>query len=250
VPGLGAGAAVEVDQRGELARLAADDRHHQRQSQQPCAHERLRRAADADPDRQRVLDRARVDALPDQGRPVPTRPGHLGPVADLQQQLELLAEQGVVVGEVEAEQREGLGEGPAADHEVDPPLRDEVQRRELLEDAHRVRRAQHRHRTAEPDALGAGGRRGEDDRRCGVVVLAAVVLADAEGVQPDSVRKRDLLQEVLHPLRRADHVAGGRVGDGGDEAVDAKMHGPIEAPTPRRPVRSSPRGPAGQHRRR
>ena len=54
VPGLGAGPAVEVDQRGELARLAADDRHHQRQPEQAGPDERFGRAADPDPDRQRV----------------------------------------------------------------------------------------------------------------------------------------------------------------------------------------------------
>ena len=51
------------------------------------AHERLRRTSHADPDRQRVLDRSGVDALADQGRPVPTGPGHLFLVADLQEQL-------------------------------------------------------------------------------------------------------------------------------------------------------------------
>ena len=71
VPGLRARPAVEVDQRRELAGLAADDRHHQRQAEQAGADEGLRRAADADPDRQRVLQRAGVDALPGQRRPVP-----------------------------------------------------------------------------------------------------------------------------------------------------------------------------------
>jgi hypothetical protein len=75
VPGLGAGPAVEVDERRELPRLAADDRDHQRQPEKAGADERLRRPADAHPDRQRVLQRPRVDALAVQRRTVPARPG-------------------------------------------------------------------------------------------------------------------------------------------------------------------------------
>jgi hypothetical protein len=163
-------------------------------------------------------------ALPDHGRPVLPRPGHLGFVADAQQQLELLAEERVIVGEVEAEKREGLGEGAAAHHQVDPAPGDEVEGRELLEHPHRVGSAQHRHSAAEADALRAGSRGREQDCWRGVVVLAAVVLADAEGVEPDPVGECDLLQEVFDALGRPDHVAGGRVGHGGDEAVDAQVH--------------------------
>lgn len=40
-----------------------------------------------------------VDALPDQGRAVVPGPGHLRRVADPQEQVELLGEERVVVGE-------------------------------------------------------------------------------------------------------------------------------------------------------
>ena len=51
MPVLPAGFSVEIDQRPKSARLAADDRHHQRKSERAGARERLRRAADAKPDR-------------------------------------------------------------------------------------------------------------------------------------------------------------------------------------------------------
>ena len=47
--------------------------------------------------------------------------------------------------------------------------------------------------------------RGEEDGRGGVHELVAVVLADAVGVETDLVGAFDLLEQVLHPLDRADH---------------------------------------------
>ena len=61
----------------------------------------------------------------------------------LQQQVELLGEQLVVVVEVVAEQRERLGERPAAGHDLGPAAGDQVDGGELLEHAHGIVRAQH-----------------------------------------------------------------------------------------------------------
>ena len=83
------------------ARLAADDRDHQRQAEEARRGRTTRRPADADPDRQRVLHRPRVDALAGERRPVLARPGDLGSCrGSAEQQVELLGEQRVVVGEV------------------------------------------------------------------------------------------------------------------------------------------------------
>ena len=57
------GAAVQLGERREALRLAADDRERHRQAERAGAHDRLRRAADRDPHGQRVLQRARVHAL-------------------------------------------------------------------------------------------------------------------------------------------------------------------------------------------
>src|SRR5918997_1066255 len=62
VAGLAGGLAVEPGERREALGLAADDRDRQRQAEHRGADHRLRRPADGYPDRQRVLDRARVDA--------------------------------------------------------------------------------------------------------------------------------------------------------------------------------------------
>ena len=211
-PACGAGPAVEIDQRGELARFAADDGHHQRQPEQTRPDERLGCAADPDPDRQRVLRRPRVDALAGERRPMPARPRHVRRVPDLQEQVQLLGEQRVVVREVQAEQREGLGEGAAPDDQVDATFGDQVQRGELLKDPHRVGGAEHGHRTAQPDPGGPRCRRAQDHRRRGVVVLLAVVFADAERVQPGGVGERDLLQQVFDALLCPDLASGLRVG--------------------------------------
>ena len=151
----------------------------------------------------------------------------MGGVAELQQEIQLLAEQVVVVGQVQAEERERLGERPAPYDEVDASLRDQVEGGELLEDPHRVVRAEHRDRTAETNPRRARRGRSQDDRGSRVVVLLAVVLADPEGVQAGGVSQLDLLEQVCQTLGRSDDVTGGRVGDLGDEAVDADVHGDL-----------------------
>ena len=139
VAGLAGGAAVQLDERREARRLAADDRQRHRQPERAGADDRLRRAADRDPDRQRVLDRARVDAAAVDRRRG-SRPGQvtLSPRATREQQLELLGEQLVVVVEVVAEEREGLDERAAAGHDLRAAAGEQVERGEVLEDAHRV----------------------------------------------------------------------------------------------------------------
>ena len=54
------------------------------------------------------------------------------------------------------------------------------------------------------------------------------------GAAAHLIGEGDLLQQVLHPLHRTHHVAGGRVGHGRDEAVDAEVHGGLLAGAGRR----------------
>ena len=84
------------------------------------------------------------------------------------------------------------------------PFETRVERREALEHAHRVVGAEHRHRRAEVDALGAAGDRGEHDlgRRDGEVV--AVVLADAEEVEAELVGQHGLARRRCGSPARAD----------------------------------------------
>ena len=128
------------------------------------------------------------------------RPGDALAVAQLQQQLELLGEELVVVVEVVAEERERLDERAAPGHDLGAPAREQVERREVLEDAHRVVGAEHGDRARQPDALRAlgGGAEHDGGRRDGEV--GPVVLADAEDVEPDLVGELDLLDQVAQPL--------------------------------------------------
>ena len=61
------------------------------------------------------------------------------------------------------------------------------------------------------------GRRRDDEVR-------AVMLADAEDVEPDLVGQLDLLDQVAQPLLGADHVPGPRVGRQLREGVDPDLH--------------------------
>ena len=201
---LGGGAPVDLRERDEPLRQPADDRERHRQPERARPVRRLGRPADGDPHRQRLLHRPRVDAL--------------NLLAQLQQPLELLLEEPVVVGEVVAEERERLDERAAARHDLGAAAGEQVDGRELLEDADRVVGAEHADGAREPDVLRPHRRRGEHGRRRRDGEVGPVVLADAEDVEPDLVGQLDLLDQVPQPLLRADFRRQLR------EGVDPEFH--------------------------
>ena len=225
VAGLGGGAAVEVEERGELRGLAADDGEGERQAEGAGADDRLRRAADGDPDGQAGLRRAGVDAAAvDLRGEAAAGPGQALAVVEGEEEAELLVEERVVVVEVVAEEREGLDEGAAADHDLGAAVGEGVEGGELLEDADRVVGGEDGDGAGQADAGGAGGGAGEGDGRGGGGVVGAVVLAEAEDVEAELVGEGDLLDEVAQALRRADRAAGGGVGADVGEGVEAELH--------------------------
>src|ERR1700730_7031784 len=87
------GQVVTIDQRPKPVRLASDDRDHQRQLECAGASEGTRRATDTEPNRQRVLERARVDSLPGECHAVLARPVNMHVLANVEKQVELLGEE-------------------------------------------------------------------------------------------------------------------------------------------------------------
>ena len=157
-------ALVELDVGREPIGVPADDRQHERQAEARGAHDRLGAAADADPGRDVSRGDRRAHELVVERRPELPRPGHGLLAQQAHEQVELLLEQLLVVGEVEAEERERVGQRAAADDQLCAAVRDGVERGEVGVEAHRVLRAQHGDGGAEPDPFGAAGDRGEDDR--------------------------------------------------------------------------------------
>ena len=67
--------------------------------------------------------------------------------------------------EVLSEEGKGLGERAPAGHDLGASVRDQVERREVLEDPHRVVGGKDGDGAGQPDPLGPRGRRGEDRGR-------------------------------------------------------------------------------------
>jgi hypothetical protein len=99
------------------------------------------------------------------------------------------------------------------------PAREEVEGRELLEDAHGVVRAEHGDGARQPDPLRPRGDRRERQRGRRDGEIGPVVLADAEDVEPDLVGELGLVEQVAKTGVRVDRLVP-QVGEG----VDAELH--------------------------
>lgn len=221
LPGL----AVEIDERTETLERAADNGDHQRKAELARALEGSRRAADAHPQRQPRLMGTREDALSVECRPIAPVPGDVGLLAEFQEQVELFGEQVVIGAGVEAEQRKGFSERASPDDDFGASPGNQVQRREFLENPYRVGCAQHRHRARQTDLARPGGGGRKNDGRRGIEKLGAMVLADAEDVEPDTVGGFNLVKQIRHAIGRGRKQTGRRVGKDGCKAVDAYFHG-------------------------
>jgi hypothetical protein len=168
-----------------------------------------------------VRDR-RGDDLVGQRRAELARPGHGLIAQQPHQEVELLLEQRLVVGEVEPEQREGVRQRAAADDQLRPPAGHRVEGGELVVQADRVLRAEDGHGGPEADPLGATGDRRQEHVPRGVHELRPVVLADVERVDPDRLGEDRLLDRVADHLVPGDR-ASGPVDGHGHEGVEAEL---------------------------
>ncbi len=182
-------------------------------------------AADRDPDRAADPEWA-ADRSPTSSSGARWRPAQRDVLrlAQPEQKVELLGEQLVVVGEVVAEERERLDERAAPRHDLRAPAGEQIEGGELLEDAHRIVRAEHADRAREPDPRRPLGDGSERDRRRGDGEVGAMVLADPEDVEPDLVGERRLLDQVAQTLRGRDRPSRGRVGRELREGVETEFH--------------------------
>src|SRR5690606_18334291 len=193
VPGPPCGLSVQVDGLQVRCDRPEQQRHGHGEAEAAGADGGGGGSSDADPDRQFLLHRAGTDVGFVQCGAEPSVPGDRVLRADPQQQVELLAVQVGVVGQVVAEEGEGLGVGAAAGDDLGPASGDLVEGRELFPDPHRVVGAEHGDRAGQPDVRGGLGGRGQDDGGGRADEVGAVVLPDGEQVEPGLVGEPRLL---------------------------------------------------------
>ena len=143
----------------------------------------------------------REHALIGERRAGTAAPGHRRLPDQRREQVELLLEQLLVLAELVSEQGEGLGERAAPENDLGACVRRGIERREPLEYANRVIRAEHGHRRAKTDPARASCNRRQHDlgRRHGEV--GAVVLPNAEKVDADRIGEDRLVDDVADHLR-------------------------------------------------
>src|SRR5206468_1112902 len=114
---------VAVDQWPETMRLAADDGDHYWEPEHAGANKRARRASDTEPNRQRVLQWARINSLSGEWRAVFARPVNVRVLPDVQKQIEFLGKERIVVLEFEPEQAKCFDERAAPGDDLRPSAR-------------------------------------------------------------------------------------------------------------------------------
>lgn len=123
--------AIEVYKRPEASGFTADDGNHERESEHSGANERFGRAADTDPDRQRILQRAGVDCLTCESGAVFAGPVHMRACTDFQKKVEFFLEKRIVIFKAQPEEGIRLNERTATGDNFGAAPRDEVESREL-----------------------------------------------------------------------------------------------------------------------
>src|SRR5258707_12722755 len=95
---------VAIDQWPKTVRFPADDGDHEWDPEHAGANKRARCASDTEPNRQRVLQRARINSLAGEWRAVFARPVNVRVVADVEKQIEFLGKERIVILEFESEE--------------------------------------------------------------------------------------------------------------------------------------------------
>jgi hypothetical protein len=224
VAGTLTGNAIEVDKGAEAVGFATDDSDHKRETESSGTNKGLGCASYTEPDRERVLQWTRVDALTRERGAVTARPVDVGGIAEGEEEVEFFREEIVVIFELEAKERKGFNEGTAANDDFGAAVGDEVECGEVLKDADGIRSAEDGDSRGKTDGCGAGSGRSENDGRGGVEVLAAVVFAEAEVVEANFVGEFDLFEEMGHAFLRGNGAACDGVWNQRCEAVDADLH--------------------------
>ena len=195
------GLVEELGERREPRRGPADDREHQREPVVRGADDRLGAAADTDPDREGPGFEMWHDILVVKGRARLALPGDRAALEQLGEEVGLLLEEVLVVGEVVAEERERVDAGTSPEDDFRPTAGDRVERRVALEHADRIVRAQDGDGGPDVDPGRARGDRGEHDVGGRQREVVGVVLTDPEEVDADLVGEDALFDEVPDRLR-------------------------------------------------
>ena len=117
-----------------------------------------------------------MDLLITKRRAIFPRPGDSLACSDLQKKTQLLVEEGIVIPEIEPEERIGLGEGAASGNDLRATFRDQIERGKFLKDSHRISGTQHGDRTCEANLFRTGCCGCQQNDRCRVEELFAVML--------------------------------------------------------------------------
>jgi hypothetical protein len=108
-----------------------------------------------------------------------------------------------------------------ADAEIEPAVRQQVERRRLLGDEHRVVPGQHDDRRPQPDALRAGGKIAEHVQRGGDLADAGEMMLDHEdAMEAELLGLADIGDVVAVALA----VAGGPAPRGAGTAEQSEQH--------------------------
>ena len=176
------------------------------------------------PDAERAVVRARQGGRVRQRRVEPALPVDVLLAEQPPQQRVVLLEVVVLVGQLEAEQREVLVLVALADDDLEPPAGQHVDRRVVLRHPDGVEQAEHGDAGAQQDAVGGLRERAQQDRRRRRQEVAGVPLPHRERVDAELLGQHGGLDDALEARGRVEQLAGDRVRAVGDDVEDLELH--------------------------
>src|SRR6202158_6296448 len=182
------------------AERAADETQHHREAEPAGSLRAFPRAANPYPDRKRFLAGARSNRRIAQRSTEAPRPRHVIALSQGKEEVELFAENRVVVIERHPEDGERFDECAAAYDDLRTAVADEVQGGEILIDPNRVEHAQDGYRAGQSDRSCTRRDRRQHDGRRRDSEVQGVMFAEREQIQVQPLSDRGEAKDLVDPL--------------------------------------------------
>ena len=165
-----------------------------------------------------------MDLLIMERRAIPPRPVDAGVITDMQKQAKFLVEEGVVVLQIQTEERISLREGTTTHNDLGSPPGDQVEGCEFLEDPYRISSTQDGDRTGQSDCLRSGCGRSQQNDGSRIEKFLPVMFPDPEDIKANPIGRLHLLEKIAKANNGINLGPSDRIRRRSNKTIDADLH--------------------------